>query len=184
MLKLFIQGLKDGTTDVEVSCNVEQMPFSVTEFFGKVTLIGKLRKIGQRYIFIGQASADARLVCDLSLEEYEQTVTAEINITAVINSDLARLRRAVGNENEIALLNDDKYIDLTDDVRELLELNLPMKRVHPKYEGKSLEDIFPEYAAANNSDSLGISHDIDESDPWRKLKEVAIATFSSGNFAN
>jgi uncharacterized metal-binding protein YceD (DUF177 family) len=168
MLKLLIQGLKDGETEVQTECDAELLPFSEVLFFGKIKLAGKLRKIGKRLIFNGKAIAAAKLTCDLTLKEYIHEMSVDVVVHAIIDSNLARIAGDIDNDGkEIALFEDEKYLDLSDEVRELLELNLPMRRIHPDFIDKSLEDVFPEFSVKNRQDDYespfsGLELKIDE----------------------
>ena len=63
-------------------------------------------------------------------------------------------------------------IDITEEIREELAVNLPMKRIAPEFEDKEFEEIFTEYTNKKNpaiADKVSI---IDER--WAPLKNLKI----------
>jgi uncharacterized metal-binding protein YceD (DUF177 family) len=148
MLKVFIQGLKDGEYEIDLECPVDQIPDMFEEFVDIVRLKGKLRILGRRYNISAKAECSAQLVCDVSLNEYVETISADINLAFIADELLwhAGKDQARGEVAERAIHPDDKHIDVTEDVREELAVNLPMKRVSPEYRDKDLKEVYPEYS--------------------------------------
>jgi uncharacterized metal-binding protein YceD (DUF177 family) len=76
-------------------------------------------------------------------------------------------------DEEKAIAEDEKFIDLTDDIREELIVHLPMKRVSPEFRDKSFEDVFPQYSGSDNKKSKKKKdHEID--DRWSALKNIKL----------
>ncbi len=172
MIKVFIQGLDDGTHTIALSVDVNSIPSLSSEFFGDVILNGSFRKNGQHYVFDCKAECPVRLVCDVSLEEYEDTVGFDFRSSFVRDTGLffEQKERELRDNEEIAFHEDEKYIDLTAFIREELLLHLPMKRVAPKYRDKSFEDIFPEFS--NKKKKVQSQKAID--DRWSQLKNLKL----------
>lgn len=170
MIKIYIQGIKDGAYDVEQEAPAEEIPEIYPEFFGNIRLTGKLRKFADRYTFTGKAECSARFICDLTATEYTDLVTAEINTSYIMESKQRNSKHsdALTPEEGVKIVSEeDKYIDLSDDVREELAVNVPMKKVAPQYRDKSFEDVFPEYSARSRDND-----DIDER--WSILNKFKI----------
>ena len=68
MIKVFIQGLDDGTHKVAVAAAVNSIPALSSEFFGDVKLNGSFKKNGQHYVFDCTVECPVRLICDVSVE--------------------------------------------------------------------------------------------------------------------
>lgn len=148
MLKIFIQGLKDGEYDVELSSPANKIPDLYPEFFGDIDFKGKMRVFGRRYTVIGRANCKAKLICDLSLNEFEELISTDIKVSFEgLESAGKQKSESIEAEVNQNIIDDDKYLDLSSEIREQLEVSLPMKRIAPEYRDKDFEDIFPEFAA-------------------------------------
>lgn len=151
MLKILIKGIKDGEYDIEISSPTEEIEGIFPEFFGNVSFVGKLRILGKRFTVVGKATCNAHLICDLSMEDYIEQIEVEIRSSFLANNELyysmAGISEELRESEEHIIHEDDKYIDLTEDIRQELALGLPMKRIAPKYRDKSFDDIYPQYSA-------------------------------------
>jgi uncharacterized metal-binding protein YceD (DUF177 family) len=147
MFKIHIQGLKDGIYDIQQSCEVERIPYIAEEYFGDITLNGSLKVLGKRFYFTGEVECKARLICDISLKEFVENIKVDLKVSFFGNHSLRRIQIYDPKQDisEIIIDEDDKFIDLTNEIREQLVVNLPMKRIAPKYVGKTIEEIYPEY---------------------------------------
>ncbi len=165
MLKIRIHGIKDGESDFILEDKVSNLRDLPVEFFGNITVEGKLTKIGKRYTVVGVAKCKTNLICDISLEEYQDEINARFDYSFIVNNELYAILKEKGefeNENgEIIIHEDDQFLDLSEELRQELILNIPMKKVAPQFRGKDLNDIYPD---------LGIE---EESDPrWSELKKL------------
>ncbi len=164
MIKIFIQGLKDGNYDIELKVPVEEVPEINEEYFGNIKIKGKLIKLGKRFTFNGDTECSAKLICDRSLEEYIEEIYAKIELSFIKKDFNNELKE----EDDVIYYNDDdKFLDITKAIREIFAISLPMKRISPKYRNKSIEEIYPEYAK-----KLKESKIID--DRWEVLKSLKI----------
>lgn len=175
MLKILIQGLKDGIYEIKQVTNANSIPDIFSEFIGEINLQGHLRKLGNKYTFSGTAECNAVLICELSLVEFNELIVADINACFIADNSMLKLKdKNSNNYNEYIISEDDKYIDLTDEVREELAVNLPMKRVAPQFRDKSFEELYPMYAAnsqnKNNSNKKKKKSEID--DRWESLRKL------------
>ncbi len=174
MLKILVKGIKDGVYDVDISSPVEEIEGFFPEFIGEVRFVGKLTILGKRYTVVGTAECDARLICDLSMEEFVEHLKVEIATSFLANNELYYSRATLEDslqEAEVHIIHeDDKYIDISDDVRQELAINLPMKRIAPKYRGKSFEDLYPQYSVASGNSQRSANDESDER--WSALKKL------------
>ena len=118
---------------------------SSPEFFGEIKIEGLLRKYGKRFAFTGTAECKAKLICDLSLEEYEELITSELEISFMADSRLFMMRNEedAAEADEKIVHEDDEFFDVSELVREQLALKLPMKRIAPKYREKDIKGNLP-----------------------------------------
>jgi len=172
MLKILVKGIKDGEYDIDISSPVSEIEGFFPEFFGDVRFRGKLRILGKRYTVEGIAECKAHLVCDLSLEEYTETISVQISSSFYANNELYFSLKGISEElretPEHIIHEDDKYIDISEDVRQELAIHLPMKRIAPHYRGKSFEDIYPQFSADTPKNAK--NKEIDER--WSALKKL------------
>lgn len=169
MLKIYIHGLKDGEYDIHLTSKVEELKILSEEFFGNVVFNGKMRIIGKRYTINGVAECMAKFECDLSLREFDSNIVANINCSYLANNELFYLNKNNGNKefSEMIIHEDEKYIDLSTEIIEELTVNIPMKKVHPDFEGKNIEDIYPEYSANLIKENTRL-----ENSSWDALKSI------------
>ena len=168
MFNLFIQGLKDGEHEIESEVPVEEIPEMFSEYFGIVKLKGKLKKIGNRFALFAKAECQAKMVCDITLEDYTETIKVEVNLSfkTEIKPEKLELNKNKVDGDCIKISPDGKYVDIAEEIREIFAVSLPMKRIAPKYRGKEFSELFPEYDANSVEGELG---NID--DRWAPLKK-------------
>ncbi len=175
MFNIFIQGLNDGEHKVDMQVPVEEVPEMFEEYFGEISLKGKLKKIGSRYTLFAVAQCNARMMCDISLEEFIETINVEVNLSFVAESkqtsDSRRQATVKKNEKQepvgVELSADGKYADIAGDIREIFAVNLPMKRVAPEFRDKDFKEIFPEYTSEANNPKSDL---VDER--WAPLNKI------------
>ncbi len=174
MLKIRIHGIEDGVHDVDLESDAGKIEGLFKEFFGKVKLRGKLRKLGKRYAFTGTAECMAGLICDLSLKEYEELITAEVKLSFLADTDLYLLKGKddVKESEEFIVHEDEQYVDISRIVSEMLDVSLPMKKVAPEYRDKEFEDIFPEFSAEKAKEEGENERESD--DRWNALKNLKL----------
>jgi len=172
-MKVRIHGIADGLYKIEEEMPVSKLAEMMPEFFGNIRFEGDLRVLGKRYTIIGKAQCTALLVCDISLEEYEELIETEIIIAFIADTVLFNLNNdnLPSSDGERVIHKDDEYFDLTDDIVEQLSVELPMKRVSPKYRDKSFGDIYPEFASKSTESEAAPET---EDNRWAALKNVKL----------
>lgn len=169
MLTIYIRGLENGTHPVNLSTPVDKIPYMFPEFDGNVVFNGEIVKSANKYFIKGVAECSARLVCDRSGEDYSETISAPISLSYIANTDMYLLRRDESDpEQPYYIHEDDKEIDITDEVRQELAINLPMKRIAPAHRDKDLDDLFP--STVTNADSG--DDEPKEDERWAQLKKI------------
>ncbi|HRP02507.1 MAG TPA: DUF177 domain-containing protein [Candidatus Kapabacteria bacterium] len=164
MLKIDIHGMKDGEHEITLSSEISESECMFEEFSGFIELNGRIRKVGNRYSLKSTVKANANLVCDRSLKNYNEIVNCEVNLAFIANTK-AFLENSVKDiDSDILIREDAQYIDITHEAIELLALSLPMKRVAPEYKNKDITEIFPELTNSENATD----------ERWSKLKDFKI----------
>lgn len=176
MIKVRIHGIKDGLHDIAEDAPVSSIKDMSPEFIGDIHFEGKLRKLGKRFAITGFAECKAKLICDLSLEEYEDVISTEISVSFIADTVLFNLN---GKEQEAdpkaerVVHEDDEYFDLSSDVKEQLIVELPMKRVSPAFRDKSFEELHPELAGESKPiENESIDEPVDSR--WSALKNLKL----------
>jgi len=146
MLKIFIQGKADGKHNFELKESASCLNSQLIDFVEFVTVVGEFKKLGDRFTINAKIDAFAKLLCDVSFEEFLEPISTNVEISAYLyerekNQDLEE------NENELFISAEDKWIDITEIVYQELVLAVPMKRIAPKYRDKDFAEIFPDIAA-------------------------------------
>jgi uncharacterized metal-binding protein YceD (DUF177 family) len=157
-----------------LSVPVENVEGMFPEFFGNVVVEGQIQKLGSRYTFTGTAECNAKLVCDRSLTDFTEPIKAQITISYLANSELLKTAEGTSSKDEsVKLIRDDqKEIDITDEVREELAVNIPMKKIAPQFRDKDLSEIFPDVAAKDGDDEEKPLNDDEIDERWAALKNL------------
>ncbi len=165
MLTIYIRGLENGVHPVNLSTPAKEIPFIFPEFSGNVVFKGEIQKLANRYFLSGVAECTARLVCDKSGEEYSDVIETPISLTYIANTDMYIMKREETDpEQPYYIHEDDKEIDITDEVRQELAIHLPMKRIAPAYRDRDIDELYP---SADNADEEKV-----EDERWAKLKNI------------
>jgi uncharacterized metal-binding protein YceD (DUF177 family) len=141
-MKIRIQGLAEGKHTIHEQRDSSAIDGMFSEFFGVVILHGLLQRIKSQFVFRCTVECSAHLVCDRSGEEFEERIAVPLTITCIADTERFLLQqKEFDPEPPLYVRTDDKFIDLTDEVRQSLALALPMKRVAPQYRDMDFEDI-------------------------------------------
>ena len=147
MIMLEIVATRDGNHPFSIEADASEILGMPQEFRGAVHAEGVLRKHGHRYSVRANVSATAHLICDRSTEEFEDAISSNMDLEFMVDHDLSVAQQGRVHElddDEVrGLREEDNAIDISDDVRQVLILALPLKRVAPAYRDKPLEEIFP-----------------------------------------
>ncbi len=166
MVLINIQGMPDGVSTIHIEKNVDDVEGIFPEFFGIVRLEGELRKFKNRFSFHGTVSSKAKLVCDRSLKEFTEEISSEIKIAFIKDTELYRIAKERGDESrdENIIHEDEKHLNLTEEIAQQLAVMIPMKKIAPEFRKKELDDIYPEVNSKSNK--------ID--DRWEGLKNLKL----------
>lgn len=108
----------------------------------------------------------ARLICDRSLEPFDYPMDIDRKILFKYGQEEKEL------SDEIVLIRHDRIkLDLGQYVYELIGVNIPMKRLHPKFQKEDLEES--EIQLVYSSAVEKAEKEEDDIDPrWEKLKKL------------
>lgn len=155
----------DGYYEFSSSEPIKNIESSFSEFIGELHWQCKLHKVGDRCTMIGKVSCIANLLCDISLEEFEEEISSDFKLIALKNNKFASKN---DSEEDIILLKEDAIeINLGESLLEILAVAIPMKKVSPNYRNKELKEIYPEYVITEEPK-------ISESNVWGALKELKL----------
>lgn len=159
-----IRWLTDGRRNFELKLPANAIPDVVSEYVGDVVINGQVVRIGQRYHVSMDVSGTARLICDRSLEEFDEQIQVHLDVEFVVDAEMASQQAGelVDPEDVHGIMPDVTELDVTDEVRQELALALPMRRVAPQYRDIELDELFP--LAREASDA------VDER--WAALKKL------------
>ncbi len=172
MLKIYIHCIKDGEYPLELSCSPKSVNnFQADEFFGNIELTGKMIKVGNRFTVTANVSVNCKFICDRSLTEYEEVITAEFVANYLADTKLYLQKKDnIDDDREIYIPEDEKYLDVTNEAVEALYVSIPMKKVAPEFRDKSIDEIFPEIQDHFvESDTV-----IKLEEKWSKLKDLKL----------
>lgn len=176
MLRIFIQGMKDGRHEVSITSPVSDAESIYPEFTGEISVVGTLTKIGDRITVQATASAHAKLVCDYSLQEYIEAIEAPISTSYLLDSELYSMRDNDNNDDayEVHVMrSDEKNLDITEEVAQELSVRLPLKRIAPEFRNKEIGDIVHDEHLLRDGKTEG-SGDVGDStdERWAALKNI------------
>lgn len=164
MIKIDIHGMKDGEYEIDLNTEVEKIECFFEEFFGMIDVKGVIKKVGNRFTLKSKATVKAKLVCDRSLQNYEEIVTSNVNLGFIADTKAFLESTERDIDSDIVIREDAQFIDITSEVIELLALNLPMKRIAPEFRDKDITEIFPDINSGDNATD----------ERWSKLKDFKI----------
>jgi len=177
MIKVLVHGIKEGKNNIDITTAVDKIENLYSEFFGDVHIFGSLSYNADRFHFILNAKAKARLICDISLDEYEEEFIAN---TSFILKDIGDRLIDIDNESEGNFRISNKEIDISKYIAEALALEIPMKKIAPKYRGIDINQIYPEHTVIGSQDNqnekiIDKKSDKKDIDPrWSTLKDLKL----------
>ncbi len=165
-LEFKIVEIPEGESRRTVDLSDEDLDLSPHEFKG-----GKLELLFYRTLhFIRvnfQVHSDVELVCDRSLEAYIQPIESEYEVVFKVDVEEEK-----ADENGAVRRFDfsSNSLNIEDEVRDTIFLNIPIKKLHPKFldeEGK------PKEFETKSFGDIREEEDSEIVDPrWEKLKEL------------
>lgn len=167
MILIQIQGMQDGRAPFDITVPASDIPDFPAEFPSEIRVVGTVTRTGRRFRVDCDVSTTARLICDRSLEEYDEPMRVDLSLVYVIDNEAAVRREpdVVDDDGPIPLREDAKVIDVSDEVRQELVVHLPMRRVSPQYRDKDIAEIFGDLDKAEN-------HDVENDDTWAALRGI------------
>ncbi|KAB2895070.1 MAG: hypothetical protein D8M52_03080 [Chlorobi bacterium] len=134
-ITVWIAGMETGEREFDLHVESTEIPDLVAEYMSPIHVYGKVLKRGRKLHVTYTVSTIARLVCDRSVEEYDEQITVNTELNYVLDSDLFFQQKGLElDPDDVRGLRDDaQEIDITDDVRQDLVVALPMKRVAPQF---------------------------------------------------
>ncbi len=158
-------GFTSGQREFSMSVPASAIDGIVPEYQSEISITGVAVRQGRKIHVSYTVEANADLVCDRSLEPYQEKIIVQSDLSFALDSDLyhRQLNTEVEPDEVRGIREEATEIDLSDDVRQDLAVALPMKRVSPKYQDVPLTDIAP-LPSYNN--------EVDERwEPLRKISE-------------
>jgi uncharacterized metal-binding protein YceD (DUF177 family) len=157
-------GLASERRGFDVVVPAIEFPGLVPEYRRDVRVSGTVAKSGRKLHLQYTINTVADLVCDRSLEEYEEPISVVAALDYALDGELfARQQGTEVEPDEIRGLREDaQEIDLTDDVRQDLAIALPMKRVAPAYRDKEISELIPP----------GVSPSAEPDERWAALRNL------------
>ena len=147
MVLLDIVGMREGSRPFSLSIAASEVPGLPPEFNASVHLDGRVHKSGRHFVVDATVSSDGAFVCDRSLEVFRESITAELHVEFVVDPALAVRQKAIpaelDDEQERGIGEDEKVLDVTDDVRQVLTVAIPMQHIAPAYRDVPLEELYP-----------------------------------------
>lgn len=171
MITIDIVGLREGNHPFTIEAPIQGIPHLPAEFSGSVTVQGVLQKVGRRYSIDATVTGTAHFTCDRSLEEFDEELSADLSLAYLIDPALAAEQE--GKQQELdeevvrGLREEDKRIDITEDVRQVLAVAMPLRHVAPAYRDTPLEEIHPVLNPPKQDDDQGL---VDER--WAALMKL------------
>jgi uncharacterized metal-binding protein YceD (DUF177 family) len=169
MVLLEIVGMRDGVRPISITAPATEVPGLGKEFDGEIHLEGRIVKAGRRYVVSATVDAEGAFTCDRSLEKFRETISAELHLEFIIDSALAAKQVAgvveLDDEQERGIGEDDRTLDITEDVRQVLTVAIPMQHIAPQFRDVPLEDLYPTLKESRDSSEL-----VD--DRWAALQQL------------
>ncbi len=177
MLKIQIHGLSNGTRAYSLDVEAQKVPFITDEFTGLISFEGDVTKQNSTFVVQGTARCNATLICDRSGDSFEEPITAEIKLVYQVNPEMAELQEPDAPP-PLYLFNNYEDIDITEEIRQELLVQLPMRRIAPEYRDLPLEEVIPgitveEEQTKPQSSPQSEEQEDQEIDPrWQALKKI------------
>jgi uncharacterized protein len=124
-MKIHISGLPEGVKEIELTGIPSELGLE-QHFVNPVAVHVTLEKNDRRVVLSAVLEAKIRYRCDRCLDEFETTLTPKMRSVYVWNEESVT---DFPEEDTHHLAQDNNWIDLTDDVRDYLNLAVPLKLV-------------------------------------------------------
>ncbi|MEX0927905.1 MAG: DUF177 domain-containing protein [Balneolales bacterium] len=129
MITFKLNEIPEGKTSRNVKVAPGELELSSLDVKNVMLHIDFIKTENSLQLFF-EVEAGTRLVCDRSLETFEQELKGEYSI--VYDAEIKEEEE--GEENAVRYLNmDDNIIDISKEVRDTLLLSVPAKKLHPRF---------------------------------------------------
>ncbi|MBU3742220.1 MAG: DUF177 domain-containing protein [Candidatus Kapabacteria bacterium] len=169
MITVPIQGMQDGQVLFDITVPASDIPDISSEFSRDIRVAGTVTRTGRRFAIRCTVETLAVLVCDRSLEEFDEPLCVELDLSFVVDTEGAITRsrtEQLDDEGPIPIRDDAKTIDITDEVRQELTVHLPMRRVAPRYRDKDITEIYGDMSKGDQDEAPPAD------DTWAALRGI------------
>ena len=161
--QLNIPSLKNGTHEFQFEINdafFSHFEHSLVEKgTGKCLL--SLKKSETMMVLNFEFDLSIELTCDRSLDLFDFPIAKEEKLIIKFGEESQEV-----NEDLVVLSYDEQILDLAPHILEFISLSIPMKKLHPRFEGEESPDLI--YQTEGEEEESG-----DEIDPrWAALKDL------------
>ncbi|MBI5710987.1 MAG: DUF177 domain-containing protein [Candidatus Eisenbacteria bacterium] len=118
--------LRPGLTRVELEAGPRDLDLPETEWTGRVRGVLDVERTGERLTLRGTLSAQARVECVRCLVAYDLPVEARLELFAERAGTGRRTEEEALERDDYMKFHDGRKLDLREDARETLLLELPM----------------------------------------------------------
>lgn len=165
MLKFKIFEIPEGQSQRTIELESDDLEIEEVPFNGAVLDINFYRTLQFIQVKFG-LKADIKLICDRSLDEFDHQI--ETNYEVLFKAE--EVEESADEKGSIRNIDvHSKQIDLEQDVLDSILLNLPVKKLHPRFlddEGNPTEFVNRNFGEQTDEDEENI-------DPrWEALKEL------------
>ena len=165
MLKFKIFEIPEGQSQRTIELESDDLEIEEVPFDGAVLDINFYRTLQFIQVKFG-LKADIKLICDRSLDEFDYRI--ETNYEVLFKAE--KVEESADEKGSIRNIDiHSKQIDLEQDVLDSILLNLPVKKLHPRFlddDGNPKEFVNQQFGEHTEEDETSI-------DPrWEALKEL------------
>lgn len=169
--KLDVYKLSNKRHDYEFDINDKFFESFTDSFLQKGKLEAKLTLDKSESMIIADfvIKGSVELVCDRSLEEYDQEIDIEEQLIFKYGNEYAEL-----SEDVITIPKDIQQLDVSQYIYEFIGLAVPMKKLHPRFreEEQEDEDDILIYTTQSEEGTDETEEDTEASKIWEKLKNL------------
>jgi uncharacterized protein len=156
MLRIRISTLNEGENQLQLLATAESLELP-PDTFSDIQVDCRIHAAPQRIVVHLETTCTARLVCDRTLVEFDETLTGSYSVVFTTEDVDAEGRES----GLVHFAPSEDELDLTDSVRDTILLSVPLRKVAPQAEGLDLQTSF------------GSSEEDTGSDPrWEVLRQL------------
>jgi len=165
-MKIKLRGLREGEHSYSISEPASVYGLDSDQFFEELDSNVFVDVQGKNYYITVNTEANTRLICDRCLESYDRKCSAETKLMYTEDPALA----PDNQQDDLCLLpSDTDTADLSEDIRQNIMLNLPMKLIC----GESCTGLCSQCGADLNKKQCGCKQTTE--DPrWEALKKLQL----------